>query len=185
MCRPRRWSATTRRSDRRIALEAPDGRVIVRDLSRPGARLLELDLPDGARVKVAEHLCGWSQSADPAAGDPLWPTVADAVLALTGRTRDGEDWISVLEEYATGLAAAPGAPLEHDDDERLRDLARRVPSLYFDGPRAHDSGGWYMFVGGLPGDVWVMEFGESATEAARRALLRVETILEDPPHDLA
>lgn len=177
MCRPRRWSTTTPRSDRRIALEAPDGQVVVRDLSRPGARLLELDLPDGVRVRIAEHLCGWSEGPGAEEGDTLWPTVADAVRALTGRTRDGEAWISVLEEYATGLAADPGEPLPAGDDDRLRALAAQVPSLYFDGPRAHSSGGWYMFIGGLPGDVWVMEFGESAVEAARRALLRVETIL--------
>jgi hypothetical protein len=152
--------------------------VVVRDLSRPGARLLELDLPEGTRVKIAEHLCGWSDEGDP--DGPLWPTIADAVRALTGRTRDGEPWISVLEEFATGLAAEPGAPLMADDDARMREIRRRVPSSYFDGPRAHGSGGWYMFVGGLPGDVWVMEFGDTATEAAARALLRVETILGDP-----
>lgn len=150
----------------------------MRDLSRPGARLLQLDLPDGDRVMIAEHLCGWSQSSDPGSGDTLWPTVSDAVRALTGRTRDGEPWISVLEEFATGLAAPAGEPLEPGDEKRLADIVRRVPSCYFDGPRAHHSGGWYMFIGGLPGDVWVMEFGESAAEAARRALLRVETIVE-------
>lgn len=149
----------------------------MRDLSRPGARLLQLDLPDGDRVMIAEHLCGWSRSADPQAGDTLWPTVADAVRALTGRTRDGESWISVLEEFATGLAAAPGDPLTLDDDARMRAIARRMPSCYFDGPRAHHSGGWYMFVGGLPDDVWVMEFGDTAGEAAGRALLRAEAIL--------
>ena len=92
----------------RITLEAPDGRVVVRDLSRPGARLLRLDLPDGERVMIAEPLCGWVGGGDPAPGDPLWPTVADAVRALTGRTRDGESWISVLEEFATGLGAPAG-----------------------------------------------------------------------------
>lgn len=151
--------------------------MVVRDLSRPGARLLELELPDGRRVGIAEHLCGWSEGPDAEAGDTLWATVADAVRALTGRTRDDEAWISVLEEYATGLGADPGAPLPPDDDDRLRALAGRVPSLYCDGPRAHSSGGWYMFIGGLPGDVWVMEFGDSAIEAARRALLRAEAIL--------
>ncbi len=150
--------------------------MVVRDLSRPGARLLELELPDGQSVRIAEHLCGWSEGAGAEEGGTLWPTVADAVRALTGRTRDGESWISVLEEFATGLGADPGAPLPPDDDDRLRALAARVPSLYSDGPRAHSSGGWYMFIGGLPGDTWVMEFGESAVEAARRALLRAETI---------
>ena len=151
----------------------------MRDLSRPGARLLQLDLPDGHQVRIAEHLCGWSDGSDPKAGPPLWPTVADAVRALTGRTRDGEPWISVLEEFATGLAAAPGELLERDDDEWMGTIRRRVPSCYFDGPRAHHSGGWYMFVGGLPDEVWVMEFGDTAGEAVRRALLRVETTLAD------
>ncbi len=169
----------TRDADRRrIALEAPDGRVVVRDLSRPGARLLRLDLPDGAQVMIAEHLCGWTQGAGDGAGDTLWPTVADAVRALTGRTRDGEPWISVLEEFATGLAAEPGVPLVSDDDARMRAIRRRVPSSYFDGPRAHHSGGWYMFVGGLPGGTWVMEFGDTAAEAAGRTLLRAERLIE-------
>jgi hypothetical protein len=151
--------------------------VVVRDLSRPGARLLQLELPGGDRVMIAEHLCGWSQNADPGAGETLWPTVAEAVAALTGRTRDGESWISVLEEFATGLAALPGDPLTQEDDARMRALVRRLPSCYFDGPRAHHSGGWYMFVGGLPDDVWVMEFGDTPGEAVAGALLRAETIL--------
>lgn len=154
--------------------------MVVRDLSRPGARLLELELPDGRRVMVAEHLCGWSGAPDPRAEGPLWPTVANAVHALTGRTRDGEAWISVLEEYATGLAAPPGEPLAPADEERLREILRRAPGAYIDGPRAHHSGGWYMFVGGLPGDVWVMEHGEDPAEAAARALLRAEQALGDP-----
>ena len=123
----------------------------MRDLSRPGARLLELDLPDGERVRIAEHLCGWSEGAGAEEGDTALAHGGRRRRALTGRTRDGEAWISVLEEYATGLAADPGTPLPPDDDDRLRALAARVPSLYFDGPRAHSSGGWYMFIGGPPG----------------------------------
>lgn len=152
--------------------------MVVRDLSRPGARLLELELPDGGRVMVAEHLCGWSAAPDLRDDGPLWPTVADAVRALTGRTREGEAWISVLEEYATGLAATPGEPLLPDDEERLREIRRRAPGSYADGPRAHHSGGWYMFIGGLPGGAWVMEYGDDPAEAAGRALLRAEQALE-------
>lgn len=170
---------TRHASGRRITLEAPDGRVVVRDLSRPGARLLSLELPDGERVMVAEHLCGWARSDDPAPGDALWPTVADAVRALTGRTREGEPWISVLEEFATGLAAPAGEPLEPLDEARLADLMLRAPACHLDGPRAHHSGGWYMFIGGLPGDRWVMEYGDNPTEAARRALLKAEAMLDE------
>lgn len=170
---------TRNASGRRITLEAPDGRVVVRDLSRPGARLLRLDLPDGERVMIAEHLCGWVGGGDPAPGDPLWPTVADAVRALTGRTRDGESWISVLEEFATGLGAPAGEPLDPLDEARIAELTLRSPSSYLDGPRAHNSGGWYMFIGGLPGDRWVMEYGDNATEAARRALLKAEAMLDE------
>lgn len=151
--------------------------MVVRDLSRPGARLLEIALPDGERVMVAEHLCGWSAAPDRREEGPLWPTVADALRALTGRTRDGESWISVLEEYATGLAAPPGEPLAPEDEERLGKICRRAPGAYIDGPRAHHSGGWYMFVGGLPGEAWVMEYGESPAEAAARALLKAEGLL--------
>jgi hypothetical protein len=163
---------------RRLALEAPDGRVTVTDLSRPGARLLELELPDGARVRVAEHLCGWADGDDPGPDGPLWPTVGDAVAALSGRTRDGEPWISVLEEFATTLAPVPGEPLAPDVDARLAALLDRHPALYADGPRAHDSGGWYVFIGGLPGDVWVMEIAVTPGAAALGALARAEEILD-------
>lgn len=165
-------------SRRRLALEAPDGVVTVTDLSRPGARLLQLDLPDGARVRVAEHLCGWAATDLPGPGEPLWPTLADAVAALSGRTRDGEAWISVLEEFATALAPTRGAPLPADDEERIAALLRRHPAVYVDGPRAHDSGGWYLFVGGLPDDGWVMEIAESPLAAARGALGRAEDLLD-------
>ena len=165
---------------RRLALEAPDGTVTVTDLSRPGARLLELDLPDGTTVRIAEHLCGWAATDDPAAGEPpLWPTVADAVAALSGRTRDGESWIAVLEEFATSLASPPAAPLPAEEDERLSALLRRHPALYVDGPRAHDSGGWYVFVGGLPDGGWVMEIAATPLAAARGARLRAEELLDE------
>lgn len=165
-------------SRRRLALEAPDGRVTVRDLSRPGARLLELDLPDGVRVRVAEHLCGWTAGDAPGADEPLWPTLADAVAALSGRTADGEPWIAVLEEFATSLAPPRGAPLAADEGEPLERLLRRHPALYADGPRAHDSGGWYVFVGGLPDDAWVMEIGATPAAALHGALARAGELLD-------
>jgi len=151
--------------------------VVVRDLSRPGTRLVELDLPDGRRVLVAEHLCGWAGTRDPGEDDPLWPTVGDAVEALTGRGREGEAWISILEEFATGLAGPAGEPLPPQEEGRLAQIRRRAPAAYVDGPRAHDSGGWYMFVGGLPGGEWAMEFGETPLDAARAALARAEALL--------
>lgn len=164
---------------RRLSLEAPDGRVVVTDLSRPGARLLEISLPDGRSVMVAEHLCGWAGTDDPEAGEPLWATVAEAVEALSGRLRDGEPWISVLEEFATGLGRPAGAALPPDEERRLAALPRRRASVYVDGPRAHDTGGWYVFVGGLPGDAWVLELGETPLDAARGALARAEELLAD------
>lgn len=164
-------------SRRRISLEAPDGRVVVTDLSRPGARLLEIELPDGRAVMVAEHLCGWAASPDRTDGEPLWRTVAEAVEALSGRVRDGEPWISVLEEFATGLGTPPGVPLPAEEERRLADLPRRRASVYVDGPRAHHSGGWYLFVGGLPGDAWLMELAETPLDAARGALTRAEELL--------
>ena len=149
--------------------------MVVRDLSRPGTRLVEIDLPDGRRVLVAEHLCGWAGRREPGDDDPLWPTVADAVEALTGR--DGEPWISVLEEFATRLAGPAGEPLPAEEEERLAGVRQRAPGAYVDGPRAHDSGGWYMFIGGLPDDEWVMEFGDTPLTAARAALDRAEDLL--------
>lgn len=159
-------------------LEAPDGTVTVTDLSRPGARLLDIDLPDGSRVRVAEHLCGWAATETPGEGDPLWPSPADAIAALSGRTRDGEPWISVLEEFATSLAPPPGVPLPPSDEDRLAALLGRHPALYADGPRAHDSGGWYVFVGGLPGDEWLMEIAATPEEAARAAVARAAAALD-------
>jgi hypothetical protein len=163
---------------RRLTLEAPDGRVVVRDLSRPGARLVEIELPDGRTVQIAEHLAGWVSGDGPGV---LFATVADAVRALTGRTRDGEDWISVLEEFATGLGAPAGAPLPADQDARLRELQRRAPGTYADGPRAHHSGGWYMFIGGLPDGSWVMEYGDAPAAAARAALDHADALLGPDP----
>lgn len=147
----------------------------MRDLGDPRARLVEIELPDGRRVSIAEHLCGWTAAADPEG--PLWPTVADAVRALTGRTRDDEAWISVLEEFTTSLGAPSGEPLPPDEEARLEAVLGAQPGGYCDGPRAHDSGGWYMFIGGLPFGAWVLEYGDTPAGAARAALLRAEEML--------
>jgi hypothetical protein len=163
---------------RRLALEAPDGLVTVTDLSRPGARLIELELPDGARVRVAEHLCGWAGPDEPGREGPLWPTLGDAVAALSGRTRDGQPWIAVLEEFATALAPSEGEALAPDVAARLAELPARHPALYADGPRAHDGGGWYVFIGGLPGDAWLMEIAVTPAAAALGAIARAEEILD-------
>jgi hypothetical protein len=159
-------------------LEAPDGRVTVRDLSRPGARLVEISLPDGRTVGLAEHLCGWTRRGAGEGESPLWATVSDAVEALTGRTRDGEPWIAVLEEFATELSGPPAEPLLPGLEERLAELAARSPGLYADGPRAHHSGGWYMFIGGLPGGEWIMEYGATPEAAALAALARADRAVE-------
>jgi len=147
----------------------------VRDLGDPRARLVEIELPDGRRVSIAEHLCGWTAAADP--DGPLWPTVADAVQALTGRTRDGEAWISVLEEFATSRGTPSGEPLPPDEEQRLQAMLDARLGVYCDGPRAHDSGGWYMFIGGLPFGAWVLEYGDTPAQAARAALQRAEEML--------
>ena len=152
---------------------------MVRDASVPGSRRVELALPGGERVRVAEVLHGWAATDDPGPGAAIWPTLGAAVEGLTGRRRGDEEWIAVLEEFATGLRAAPGAPLPAFEEARLAELPRRYPGVYVDGPRAHDSGGWYAFVGGLPGGAWVMEFGDTPPEAARAALARVETYLPE------
>ena len=81
-------------------------------------------------------------------------------------------------QEARFLAAPPGEPLAPEDEERLREIRRHAPGAYIDGPRAHNSGGWYMFVGGLPGEAWVMEYGEGPADAAARALLRAEQVLD-------
>jgi hypothetical protein len=150
---------------------------MARDVSVPGSRRLELDLPGGARLRLAEVRGGWAATEDPAVGDPVWPTLGRAVEALTGRSREGQGWIAVLEELAPPVGAAPAAPLPPEERGRLADLARRHPGAYVDGPRAHDSGGWYVFVGGLPGGAWVMEHGDTPLEAAGRALARAEASL--------
>ena len=149
----------------------------MRDASVAGSRRVDLELPDGARVRVAEVLGGWAAGDDPVAGDPVWPRLGAAVEALTGRLRAQEGWIALLEEFATPLSGPAGAPLPAAEEARLAALPRRRPGLYVDGPRAHDAGGWYVFVGGLPEGGWVMEYGDTPLAAARAALDRVEPLL--------
>jgi hypothetical protein len=152
--------------------------VVVRDDSVPGSRRLDLELPGGARVRVAEVREGWAMSDDPVAGDPVWPSLGAAIEAVSGRSRGEEGWIARLEEYATPLGRPPAAPLPPHEAGRLAALERRQ-GVRVDGPRAHDSGGWYVFVGGLPGGAWVMEHGETPVAAARAALARAEALLPD------
>jgi hypothetical protein len=151
--------------------------VAARDVSVAGSRRLDLELPGGATVRVAEVLGGWAAREDPVAGDPVWPSLGAALEALTGRSRADEGWIALLEEFATPMGVAPAAPLPADEEARLAALPRRRPGVYVDGPRSHDSGGWYVFVGGLPGGAWVMELGDTPLAAARGALARAEALL--------
>lgn len=138
--------------------------------------MIEIDLPDGRRVAVAEHLCGWTAAGDP--GSALWPRIADAIRALTGRTRDDEPWIAVLEEFAAAGAGPRGEALPPDEQGRLDAVLASGPLVHADGPRAAHGGGWYLFIGGLPAGAWVMEHGDTATMAARAALARAEVLLE-------
>jgi hypothetical protein len=106
--------------------------------------------------------------------------MADAIAALSGRTRDGEPWISVLEEFAASPANPGGEVLPAAEDARLAALLAADVGIHVDGPRAHIAGGWYMFVGGLPGGAWVMEYGNTPGEAARAALDHAERLLGGP-----
>jgi hypothetical protein len=87
-------------SDRRLVLERPDGLTAIRDLERPESPLVAIPLPDGRRVMVAAHLCGWATTDPPETAAPLWDLPADAVRALEGTTSDGTDWTALLEEFA-------------------------------------------------------------------------------------
>ena len=118
-------------------------------------------------MRVSEVRGGWAATDDPVPGEPVWPTLGAAVEALSGRRprRGGLDrrcWRSSPPRSA----GAPAAPLPPEEGERLAALPRRCPGAYVDGPRVHDSGGWYCFVGGLPDGAWAMEFGD--TPARRR-----------------
>jgi hypothetical protein len=169
-----------RRAARERRLEAPHGPVTVRDLSAgDGARVLELTMPGGERVRVAQRLTGWVCVAEGVApGLPLG-SVAEAVEAFTGRARADEPWISVLEEFATGLGLTPGEGITPEQRERLHGWREERPELYWDGPRAQHGGGWYFFIGGLPDGAWVMEYGAHAEEAVAGALTRAGRALED------
>ncbi len=148
----------------------------MRDMSLPGARLVAIELPDGRSARLAEHLGGWTCTDDPAREAALWPTVAGAVAALTGTTGDDQPWVAVLEEYATRLGSGSSA-LPPGSEDRLEALRGGCPGLYWDGPRAADGGGWYVFVGGMPGDAWVMETADTAEDAAQRAVARAQEAL--------
>jgi hypothetical protein len=167
-----------RRTAHERRLEAPDGSVVVRDRSGDdGARLLELTMPGGERVQVAQRLTGWLCLADGVPpGLPLG-SVAEAVEAFTGRRRADEPWISVLEEFATGLTPAPGEGITPEQLDLLHGWRAERPEIYWDGPRAQHGGGWYFFLGGLPGSAWVMEYGAHAEEAVAAALRRATLIL--------
>ncbi len=164
---------------RRLSLETPSGQVIVRDSSLPGARLVDIELPDGRRARLAEHLCGWTCA--PAAEDGvLWPTVADAVAAFSGATSDGTPWIAVLEEYATRLGAG-SAPMPEEPRRRLESLRAAAPGLFWDGPRPADGGGFYVFVGGLPDGGSIMEFAETEQQASELAAASAASAVEGRP----
>ena len=167
-----------RRAARERRLEAPDGAVTVRELSAgDGTRVLELALPAGERVRVAQRLAGWVCLADGVPpGLPL-ASVAAAVEAFTGRSRADEAWISVLEEFATGLGPAPGEGITPEQRERLHGWREERRELYWDGPRAQHGGGWYFFIGGLPDGAWVMEYGAHPEQAVAGALRRAGGVL--------
>lgn len=168
-----------RRGRRERRLEAPDGSVVVRDLSEAGGpRLLELTLPGGARVRLAGRMAGWVCQEPGAPPRPPLGSVAEAVEALTGRRRAEEPWISVLEEFATGPGAAGGPGMTPEQRERLSGWRAQRPGLYWDGPRAQHGGGWYFFLGGLPGGGWIMEHGAHPEEAVGAALRRAGGVLD-------
>ena len=87
-------------SGRRLVLESPDGLTAIRDLGRPGSPLVAIPLPDGRRVMVAAHLCGWASTDPPDEAAPIWESPDEAVRALEGTTTDGTDWPALLEEFA-------------------------------------------------------------------------------------
>ena len=142
-----------------------------------GSRRVDLELPGGRRMRVSEVREGWAATDDPVPGDPVWPTLGAAVEALSGRGRGEEGWIALLEEFATPLGGAPAAPLPPEEGSASPPCRGAARGAYVDGPRAHDSGGWYCFVGGLPDGAWAMEFGDTPVAAARAALARADALL--------
>ena len=133
--------------------------------------------PTARRVPVAEHLCGWTAGRRPATG-PLWPTVADAVRALTGRTRDGEAWISVLEEFATEPRRAAGEALAARRGRAPAGAARRAARRLLRRPARPRLGRLvHVHRRACRAATWVLEYGDTPAEAARAALLRAEGML--------
>lgn len=114
-------------------------------------------LPDG-RILTLDRAAAWA-------------------LVRGGAPPGSPEWIALAEELAR-------SPVRPEDDprltpaqlERLEDLRRRIPSLTVDGPRAATGGGWQMFLGGLPGAAFVLEYAGVPGEAVLRALERAEAL---------
>jgi hypothetical protein len=158
---------------------APDGPVGLWDRSDPGARRVEIRLPDGVCLELTEELGGWACGFRDGRAAHVRPTVREVVGMAVGPRRREESWVAVLEEIAIPLGTAGAAPLTPDDEYRVARLRERAPRLYLDGPRARNGGGWYVFVGGLPArgredDAWVTAEGATPEEAARAALRAAE-----------
>lgn len=154
---------------RRLVLETHEGRLVVRDLARPDAALVDLDLPDGRRVRVAGHLCGWTPHAD---ADPLWHSRSAAERALTD---DDRTWAATLETAAAVMPPPPTAPLPGDETARLAALQAAHPGLWIDGPHAHPGGGWYVVLSGASDLGSALGRGDTPQAAARDALAAAET----------
>lgn len=148
---------------RRLVLEVLEGRLVVRDLAQPDAVLVDLDLPDGRRARVAGHLCGWTPHAD---ADPLWRSPSAAERALGD---DDGTWAATMEAAAV-LAPPPTAPLPRGVAARLAALQVAHPGLWVDGPAAHPDGGWYVVLSGASDLGWILGRGDTPQAAARDAL---------------
>lgn len=151
----------------RLVLDAVDGRLVVRDRTRPWARLVTLTLPRGRRAQVAAHLCGWIEGT---ALTALWATPDDAVAALA----DEDGWAGVLEAAAALMAPPPRAPLPAGEEERLAALCAAHPGLWVDGPHPHPDGGWYVVLSGASELGWALGRGDTPQAAARHALAQAE-----------
>lgn len=174
-----------RRRPHRLVM-APDGPVHLWDRSDPGARRIEMRLPDGRRLDLTEALGGWTCAPRRGPAAPVRRTMRDAVSRAAGGGREREGWLTVVEEMATPLAGGGSAALSPGDDRRLARLRERAPGVYLDGPRARSGGGWYVFVGGLPthgaeDEAWVTADGATPEEAARAALCAAERRVAAPP----
>lgn len=154
---------------RRLVLEAVEGRLVVRDLAEPDAVMVDIDLPDGRRARIAGHLCGWTPHAGT---DPLWPSRPAAERALSD---DDGTWAATLEAAAAIMPPPPTAPLPGDEAVRLTALQAAHPGLWVDGPHAHPEGGWYVVLSGASDIGWVLGRGDTPQLAARDALGAAET----------